>query len=186
MLQAQATEELLILVDESDRQVGVAEKLQAHLDGKLHRAFSIFVMNSQGELLLQKRAKAKYHSGGLWTNTCCSHPRPNETLESACDRRLQEEMGFSCQLKALFSFVYHANLDRGLIEHEYDHVFLGNYEGSPTPNPEEVEDWQWMGLEALQIDIRQNPQHYTYWLRECLDRFLEIAGNHKGIIPMGN
>jgi isopentenyl-diphosphate Delta-isomerase len=169
----QSTAEFVVLVDDRDRQVGVAEKLQAHLDGTLHRAFSIFVVNSQCELMLQKRAKTKYHSGGLWTNTCCSHPRPNEALESACDRRLQEEMGFTCELKEIFSFVYRAELDRGLIEHEYDYVFLGKYDGEPIPNPDEVEDWQWMNIKALQIDIQQNPDRYTYWLRMCLGRFVE-------------
>jgi isopentenyl-diphosphate Delta-isomerase len=175
MSQVLATEEFVILVDESDRQIGTTEKLQAHLEGKLHRAFSIFVVNGKGELLLQKRAKAKYHSGGLWTNTCCSHPRPDESMEAAVDRRLQEEMGFTCALKPLFSFVYRAELDRGLVEHEFDHVFGGRYEGSPKPNPEEVEDWQWIELAALQIDIQQNPDRYTYWLRMCLDRFVESA-----------
>jgi len=169
-------EEKVILVDTSDRQVGTAEKMQAHRDGLLHRAFSIFVLNSQNQLLLQKRAKHKYHSGGLWTNTCCSHPRPNEMTLDAAHRRLQEEMGFDCELQELFSFVYRAKLDHELTEHEFDHVLLGYCDRQPVLNPEEAEDWQWIDLKVMQTDIQENPQFYTYWLRDCCDRFITELG----------
>jgi isopentenyl-diphosphate delta-isomerase len=170
-------EEQVILVDTSDQQIGTAEKLQAHLLGQLHRAFSIFILNSQGQLLLQKRAKHKYHSGGLWTNTCCSHPRPEETLLDAAHRRLQEEMGMTCELQELFSFIYFAKLDRGLTEHEFDHVFVGYSDRPPILNPEEAEDWQWIDLQQLQSDIDNNPEAYTYWLRDCCDRFIKHTAN---------
>lgn len=165
-------EETVILVDVSDRQIGVAEKLQAHRDGLLHRAFSIFVLNSQGQLLLQRRAKHKYHSGGLWTNTCCSHPRDRETTVLAAHRRLQEEMGFDCELRELFSFVYRAKLDNDLTEYEFDHVFVGYSDREPILNPEEAEAWKWIDLQTLQADIQQHPESYTYWLRDCCDRFI--------------
>ncbi|ELS33745.1 MULTISPECIES: isopentenyl-diphosphate Delta-isomerase [Pseudanabaena] len=165
-------EEKVVLVDINDRQIGVAEKLQAHRDGLLHRAFSVFVLNSQGQLLLQKRAQHKYHSGGLWTNTCCSHPRHEETTVLAAHRRLQEEMGFDCELREIFSFVYHAQLDNDLTEHEFDHVFVGYSDREPILNPEEAEDWKWIDLKILQADLLKNPQAYTYWLRDCCDRFI--------------
>ncbi len=169
-------EEKVILVDTSDRQIGVAEKLQAHRDGLLHRAFSIFVINSQGQLLLQKRAKHKYHSGGLWTNTCCSHPRPDEPTDIAVHRRLLEEMGFDCELREIFSFVYQAVLDNDLTEYEFDRVFVGYSDREPILNPEEAEDWKWIDLKVLQADIRQHPESYTYWLRDCCDRFIAEIG----------
>jgi isopentenyl-diphosphate delta-isomerase len=165
-------EEKVILVDISDRPVGTAEKLQAHRDGLLHRAFSIFVLNSQGQLLLQKRAAHKYHSGGLWTNTCCSHPRPDESTLMAAHRRLQEEMGFDCDLQEIFSFIYQAALDHDLTEYEFDHVFLGYSDRAPLLNPEEAEDWKWIDLTTLQTDIQLHPEAYTYWLRDCCDRFI--------------
>ncbi len=168
----QQLEEKIILVDTSDRQIGTAEKLQAHRDGLLHRAFSIFVLNSQGQLLLQRRAKHKYHSGGLWTNTCCSHPRDEEPTILAAHRRLQEEMGFDCELQELFSFVYWAELDNDLIEYEFDHVFVGYSDREPILNPDEADDWQWIDLQVLQTDIREHPEAYTYWLRDCCDRFI--------------
>lgn len=173
-------EEKVILVDQSDRQIGVAEKLQAHYEGLLHRAFSIFVINEQGQLLLQKRAKHKYHSGGLWTNTCCSHPRPDEPTLLAAHRRLQEEMGFDCELQEIFSFVYRADLDNNLIEHEFDRVFVGYSDRQPILNPEEAEDWKWIDLKVLQADIQKNPKSYTYWLRDCCDRFIAELGAELG------
>ena len=165
-------EERVILVDTNDRQIGTAEKLAAHQLGQLHRAFSIFILNAQGQLLLQKRAQHKYHSGGLWTNTCCSHPRPDESLAIATQRRLLEEMGMTCELTELFSFIYRAELDQGLTEYEFDHVFLGYSDRPPVLNPEEAEDWQWIDLQKLQADIRDRPEAYTYWLRDCCDRFV--------------
>ncbi|MEI6428817.1 MAG: isopentenyl-diphosphate Delta-isomerase [Pseudanabaena sp. ELA607] len=163
--------EYVILVDHHDEPIGVAEKLQAHRQGLLHRAFSIFVVNGQGQLLLQKRALAKYHSGGLWTNTCCSHPRPQETIAQAATRRLDEEMGIACDLTELFSFIYQADLDHGLVEYEFDHVLLGYFDGEPKPNPAEAEAWQWIDLDNLQRLIYNNPDDYTYWLRMCLNQF---------------
>ena len=166
-------QEHVILVDRMGRKIGTQEKIQAHRDGKLHHAFSIFIFNPLNELLLQKRAKTKYHSGGLWTNTCCSHPRPGETHDQAAKRRLNEEMGFNCELTSLFSFIYHANLGNNLFEHELDRVFVGHYDGQPAPNPDEVEDWKWMNISSLRQDIQENSQNYTYWFKLVLERVLK-------------
>jgi len=171
----------VILVDENDNEIGTEEKMKAHQEGKLHRAFSIFVFNSKGQLLLQKRAKSKYHSGGLWTNTCCSHPNPGESLEKAVQRRLKEEMGFYCELKEIFSFVYKANFDNGLTEYEYDHVFMGKFDGEPNPNPEEVDEWKWVSLEELKKDIQENPDNYSYWLRASIDKVISYLKNQVGM-----
>lgn len=157
----------VILVDENDNPVGTEEKLKAHQQGKLHRAFSIFIFNSKGELLLQKRAKEKYHSGGLWTNTCCSHPGPGQELEKEAQKRLQEEMGFTCDMKEISSFLYKADLGN-LIEHEFDHVFLGEFNGDPKPNKEEAEDWKWISLKDLNQDIKKHPEEYTEWFKIIL------------------
>ena len=165
-------EEKVILVDENDKEIGTEEKIKAHQEGKLHRAFSIFVFNSRNELLLQKRARTKYHSGGLWTNTCCSHPRPGEVLKEAVHRRLKEEMGFDCQLEEVFSFIYQTKFGNDLFEHEYDHVFLGRFDGQPVLNPQEAEDWQWIGLEELERDIKENPEKYTYWFKIALPKLV--------------
>ena len=165
-------QEHVILVDQTGREIGTQEKIQAHREGKLHRAFSIFVFNTFGEVLLQKRAETKYHSGGLWTNTCCSHPRPGENHQQAASRRLHEEMGFACELKALFNFIYHVKLNDDLFEHELDRVFVGRYDGQPVPNPAEVDDWKWMNIRMLKQDIRENPENYTYWFKLVLDRVI--------------
>ncbi len=162
--------EKIILVDKKDREIGTGEKLEVHKSGKLHRAFSIFVFNRKGELLLQKRAKGKYHSGGLWSNTCCSHPRAGERLEKAVHRRLKQEMGFDCSLKEIFSFVYKVKFENGLYEHELDHVFIGNYGRKPEPDPEEADGWKWISLNELKKDIQKNPGNYTYWLKVSLDK----------------
>jgi len=162
--------EYILLVDENDNVIGKEEKIKTHKEGKLHRAFSIFVFNSNGELLLQKRAKSKYHSAGLWTNTCCSHQRDGETLEKAIHRRLKEEMGFNCKLKEKFTFTYKVKFDNGLFENEYDHVFFGKFDGEPIPNPEEVDEWKWVDLEDLKKDIRENPSNYTYWLKVSIKK----------------
>ncbi len=167
--------EEVILVDENGRQTGTGEKIKTHKEGKLHRAISVFVLNSNGELLIQKRAKNKYHSGGLWTNTCCSHPRPDESTKDAAMRRLKEEMGFSCKLKEAFSFTYRIKFDNGLSEHEYDHVFIGRFDGQPKPSPKEVEEWKWMDPEELRKDIAEHPENYTYWLKAVIDRFISYA-----------
>ena len=158
--------EEVILVDENDDAIGTCEKLAAHVNGgKLHRAFSIFIFHSStGKLMLQKRAKHKYHFGSLWTNTCCSHPRPGETVREAATRRLQEEMGFIVPLTEKTVFTYRAeDKESGLTEHEIDHVFIGTFDESPTPNPEEVEDWCWKEREAIERDLAENPDKYTPW-----------------------
>lgn len=157
----------IILVDEKDREIGTEFKMKAHREGKLHRAFSIFIFDSQKNLLLQKRAAKKYHSGGLWSNTCCSHPRAGETLDEAAHRRLKEEMGFDCVLQKISSFIYKVNLGGGLTEYEFDYVLLGSFDGKPKINTEEVEDFKWVSLEFLSRDIKNNPDKYTYWLKEC-------------------
>jgi isopentenyl-diphosphate delta-isomerase len=167
--------EQLVLVDRNDTAIGVMDKLQAHQEGHLHRAFSIFVFNAAGELLLQRRNPQKYHSGGLWANTCCSHPRPGETLAAAAHRRLGEEMGFDCKMETGFSFIYKVLFDNGLIEHEYDHVFVGYYDDDPLPNPTEVVEWQWIGLADLQQRISARPQDYVHWLRLIFERVMPLT-----------
>ncbi len=165
-------EEKIILVDGDDREVGIMEKMEAHREGKLHRAFSIFVFNRQEQLLLQKRAKTKYHSGGLWTNTCCSHPRKGESLEEAAHRRLKEEMGFDCRLEEVFRFAYRVEFDNGIIENELDHVFVGRFDGVPVPNPSEADDWKWVSIDELRKDIKKNPSNYTYWFRIAVEKVI--------------
>lgn len=162
--------EHVILVDENDREIGIGEKMDAHRSGALHRAFSVFVFDSAGRLLLQKRARGKYHSAGLWSNTCCGHPRPGETTETAARRRLREEMNFECELRSAFSFVYRVELDNRLVEHEYDHVFVGHHDEDPAPEPAEVEAWSWVSVPELSKDLRARPESYSYWLRIALLR----------------
>lgn len=162
--------EEVILVDEEDRALGAAEKLEAHRRGGLHRAFSVFVFDSAGNVLLQKRARDKYHSGGLWSNTCCSHPRPGEEVIDAARRRLSEEMGFTCDLREVFSFVYRAEVGNDLIEHEYDHVLVGTFDGRPAPDASEVEAWRWCPLEDLRKDLAADPESYTRWLTLAMTR----------------
>lgn len=161
--------EYIITVDEQDRETGSIEKLEAHQKGILHRAFSILVFNKKGELLLQKRNKEKYHSPGLWTNTCCSHQRVGEQLSEAVTRRLMEEMGFVCELKEVFHFIYKTQFDDGLIEYELDHVFIGYYDGEVVINEEEVEEYRWVDCLWLQEDIKNNPDNYTYWFKILLE-----------------
>lgn len=158
----------VILVDEQDREVGVMEKMQAHVEGRLHRAISVFVFNSKNELLIHQRAHSKYHSSGLWSNTCCSHPMPGETSEAAAVRRLQEEMGMTCELYESFSFVYKAHLDRELTEFEFDHVFTGQTDDEPVLNPDEVAAWKYISFKDLQADILMHPENYTEWFKICL------------------
>lgn len=164
----------VILVDEQDNETGLASKLDAHRSGLLHRAFSVFIFNARGELLLQKRASSKYHSAGLWSNTCCSHPFPGEATLDAANRRLMEEMGMQCDLREEFSFVYKAKLDNDLTEHEYDHVFIGYSDGSPELNPAEVEDWKWMSMDELKSELAQSPSSYSAWLRIVFDKVYEV------------
>lgn len=165
--------EILILVDENDKPIGTGEKMDVHRQGQLHRCFSIFIFNSRGHVLLQKRAIEKYHSGGLWTNTCCSHPRYGEDLEDAVHRRLTEEMGFDCQMWELFTFIYRAELDKGMIEHEYDHVYVGTYDGPITPNPEEADGYEWETIENVKSDMRENSGRYTVWSKIAFETLLE-------------
>lgn len=164
-------EEQVILVNEQDEQIGLMPKLEAHQKGVLHRAFSVFVFNENDELMLQKRAYHKYHSPGLWTNTCCSHQRDGESNLQAGTRRLQEEMGFVTPLKESVSFIYKAPFDNGLTEHEYDHVLIGYYDQVPVINPEEVADWKWMALDEVKTDIEENPEQYTAWFKIIFDKF---------------
>lgn len=173
-------DDLIILVDEADNPVGFEEKLKAHQEGKLHRAFSIFIFNEDGELLLQKRAHGKYHSAGLWTNTCCSHPRPNEDTLKAARRRLEEEMGFDCGLKEIFKFNYKAKLDGGIIENELDHVFVGQYGTDPIINKTEVEDFKWVNIEWLETDMSEHPEQYTIWFKICFKEVLTLKHGASG------
>lgn len=164
--------EFVVLIDENDNQIGLMEKQEAHIAGLLHRAFSVFVFNSKGELLLQQRAWEKYHSPGLWSNTCCSHPRENETYKQAAHRRMQEELGFDCEIISRFHFIYKAQLGEELFEHELDHVFTGQYDGEVFPNPEEVAAIKWISMEDLIKDIKINPENYTAWFRIIFDKYL--------------
>lgn len=161
-------EERVVLVDERDVQVGTMEKQQAHREGRLHRAFSVFVLNACGEVLLQRRAAEKYHSAGLWTNTCCSHPRPGEPVAAAARRRLREEMGIDAALTPLFAFTYRARVGPELEEHEYDHVFLARHDGDPVPDAEEVDAWRWVPMEDAAREAREHPEAFTPWFRIVL------------------
>lgn len=162
--------EEVILVNEDDIEVGVMEKMEAHRKGLLHRAFSVFVFNSKGELLLQQRAFSKYHSPGLWTNTCCSHPRKGESVEESAHRRLREEMGIQCELSILGHFLYKAELDKGLTEHEYDYILKGVSDELPEINPGEVQDYKYISIDNLKDEVIFNPGNYTFWLKEVLQR----------------
>lgn len=171
MKQATPRVEYVITVDALDRPVGSAEKLEAHREGLLHRAVSVFVFCPNGRLLLQRRARGKYHCGSLWSNTCCGHPRPNESTAEVAHRRLDEEMGFSCKLWPVFSFTYRAPLRNGLTEHEIDHVFVGVFDGSPHPSPSEVQDWRWIPADDLTDELACHSDRYTPWLRLAWKEF---------------
>lgn len=158
-------DEQVILVDSSDHEKGLMGKEQAHREGHLHRAFSVFLFNTAGELLLQRRAEGKYHSGGLWTNTCCSHPRPGETVMEAAVRRTKEEMGITTTVEKLFDFVYFVPLDHGYFEYEFDHVFVGTTDAQPHPDAQEVMETAWMKPEAIIADLDQQPGKYTFWFQ---------------------
>lgn len=155
--------EQVILVNEADQEIGFMEKMEAHEKAVLHRAFSVFILNDAGEMLLQQRASNKYHSANLWTNTCCSHPKPGELTKSAAHRRLQEEMGFDTPLEKAFDFVYKAPFDNGLTEYEFDHVFIGNYQGNIQPNPLEVKDYAFRTFENINQQIATKPTEFTSW-----------------------
>lgn len=162
-------EEQVILVNEQDEELGCFPKLGAHQEGLLHRAFSVFIFTSTGHLLLQQRADDKYHSPGLWSNACCSHPRPGETTHAAATRRLKEEMGMDCFLNEVFQFVYRVSFNNGLTEHEYDHVFFGTSDAVPELNPQEVKNWKHVNMEELTADMQKNPGNYTEWLKIAFD-----------------
>lgn len=166
-------EDLLILVDENDKEIGVLEKTPVHEKGLLHRAFSIFIFNSANELLLQQRASGKYHSSGLWTNTCCSHPRQGEEVNDAVYRRLQEEMGMKCDLEFQFSFIYKHKFSNGLTEHELDHVYFGRTDQEPVPNREEVQGYKYVQIEELQRELASSPERYSPWLQVCFPQVLQ-------------
>lgn len=157
----------VILVNERDEVIGRMEKLEAHKKGLLHRAFSVFIFNPRGDILLQRRAMDKYHSAGLWSNTCCSHPRPDERIEQAASRRLKEEMGLECDVKNIFLFQYKVDFDNGLTEHEMDYVLVGFTDEMPKPNPAEVMDWKFMSPEEIENDLQLHPEKYTFWLKHC-------------------
>ncbi|MEN8248292.1 MAG: isopentenyl-diphosphate Delta-isomerase [Bacteroidota bacterium] len=168
----------VILVDKEDNFLGTMEKLEAHQKGLLHRAFSIYLINEKGDFLLQRRAQDKYHSAGLWTNTCCSHPQPEETTTKAAIRRLNEEMGInSTPLTPLFHFVYKADFGNGLTEHELDHVFIGTFNGEPLPDPNEVMEWKYIPANDLLIDVKENPQNYTEWFKLSYETVLIHTSN---------
>ena len=165
--------DLLILVDEYDNEIGLMEKLSVHQSGSLHRAFSVFIFNTKGELLLQQRADDKYHSGGLWTNTCCSHPLKGEEIKDTIKKRLKEEMGIDCKTTFQFTFIYKAEFGNGLTEHELDHVYFGTSDEPPQLNIVEAKDWKYVSIENLQKAIQQNPDDYSEWLKICLPEVIK-------------
>jgi isopentenyl-diphosphate Delta-isomerase len=170
-------EERVVLVDDHDGELGTESKLAAHVTGKLHRAFSVFVFDSAGRMLLQRRAATKYHSGGLWSNTCCGHPRPGEPVVAAATRRLREEMGFDCVLRPTFSFIYRAEVGNGLSEHEYDHVLVGRFDGTPNPSPEEVGAWRWADMDELSADVVEHADRYSAWFQIALEELRARDGS---------
>ncbi len=170
----------VILVNETDSPIGAMEKMEAHYSGSLHRAFSIFIFNSKGEMLIQQRADAKYHSGGLWTNACCSHPVPGEDIAEAAQRRLHEELGFNTLLTKAFSFTYYAAFANGLIENEFDHVFTGSYDGEVFPVANEVKDYCYMSMSAIKNSIQSHSAKYTEWFKIAFPKVEEyLAATHK-------
>ena len=166
--------EQLILVDEEDNETGAMDKLSVHQRGLLHRAFSVFIFNSKDELILQQRAEEKYHSAGLWSNTCCSHPVAGEEISNTIRRRMKEEMGLQCEVDFKFKFIYEIQFENGLTEHEYDHVYFGESDDIPVPDPAEVKDWRYMSLEDLRKEISLNPQDFSEWLKICLPKVMNM------------
>lgn len=165
--------EQVILVDLDDCEIGVMEKMEAHKQAVLHRAFSVFLFNPQGKMLLQQRALTKYHSAGLWTNTCCSHPRPGETLDDAVTRRLMEEMGITAKVSKAFDFIYQAELPDHLNEHEFDHVFIGNYDDEVRPNHLEVANFVYQSIEEVAANLQSHPEKYTVWFKIAFPKVVE-------------
>ncbi|HEU0080691.1 MAG TPA: isopentenyl-diphosphate Delta-isomerase [Candidatus Paceibacterota bacterium] len=176
-------QETLNLVDRAGKRIGAMEKIAAHRAGELHEAFSIFIFNSRGEWLLQKRSRRKYHSAGLWSNACCGHPRAGELLESAAHRRLREEMGFDCSLREAFALTYCVELPGGMVEHEFDHVFVGRYERDPRSDRREASDWKWSTPSRIERDLAAAPDAYTYWFRLIFPRVAaHLAAQRKDLI----
>lgn len=173
--------EQVMLVDIDDQQIGIMEKMEAHRTAVLHRAFSVFIFNRKGDMLLQQRAIQKYHSGGLWTNACCSHPRPDEDTLQAAKRRLQEELGFITPLEKAFEFIYKAELDNNLTEHELDHVFIGEYDGTIIPNEEEVKDYCFKSVESILESMELQPHKYTAWFHIALPKVVEWMNSRQKI-----
>lgn len=169
----EGADEPVILVDIQDNETGIQDKLSVHQLGLLHRAFSVFVFNSKNELILQQRADGKYHSPGLWTNTCCSHPKPGENTIDACKRRLMEEMGMECNLEFSFSFMYKCKFPNGLTEHEFDHVYVGYTDDLPALNYHEVKEWKYLNLTELEKEIESHPEKFTEWLKICFPKLVE-------------
>jgi len=167
--------EHVILVDERDKELGIMPKIEAHEKGLLHRAFSVFIFNFKGELLLQQRALNKYHSPGLWTNTCCSHPREAESIEDAANRRLQEEMGLICKLEKKFDFIYKTSFDNGLTEHEFDHVFFGKSNNHPKINTDEVLSYNYFSFTEIERGLQLQPEIYTAWFKICFNKVKQFA-----------
>lgn len=170
----------VILVDEADAVLGSCGKLHAHEQGFLHRAFSVFLFNGAGHWLLHQRAADKYHSPGSWTNACCSHPAPGSTTEAAAHERLGYEMGMVCPLRHAFAFTYRAEVGKGLVEHEYDHVFIGTTDLEPRPDPREVQAWRWVDTASLREELDRTPEHFTPWFRIAWQRVLEHIANGNG------
>jgi isopentenyl-diphosphate delta-isomerase len=177
-----SAEQLLVLVDEQDQAIGVMEKMEVHRKALLHRAFSVFLFNAKGEMLLQRRAIKKYHSGGLWTNTCCSHPYPDETPQAAGKRRVREELGFEAEVSPVFSFIYKAELDNELTEYEFDHVLIGQYDGAVHPNEDEVGDYCYKTMDDLRASLESHPLKYTAWFRIAFPMLEEYLNRHKPVL----
>lgn len=173
--------EQVVLVNEQDMEIGLMEKMEAHEKALLHRAFSVFVFNDAGELLLQQRALGKYHSGGLWTNTCCSHPRPNERVADAAARRLMEEMGFTTALEKVFDFIYQADFSNGLTEHEFDHVFIGHYDGAIIPDPNEVHAYEYRTMESIQASLDAKEGLFTAWFEIIFPKMMDWWKNQNSL-----
>ncbi|MAP99284.1 MAG: isopentenyl-diphosphate delta-isomerase [Flavobacteriaceae bacterium] len=166
-------QENVVLVDSNNNKLGLMPKMEAHIKGVLHRAFSVIIFNNNGDIMLQKRARTKYHTPGLWSNTCCSHQRDNEDNITAGKRRLYEEMGFTTQLQNFDSFIYKVSFSNGLIEHEFDHILTGIYNGIPNLNKKEVDQWKWVSIDSLYHDINNNPDNYTAWFKIIINKYSE-------------
>lgn len=173
--------EEVILVDEHDVSVGAMEKMEAHEKAVLHRAFSVFIFNAEGEMLLQQRALSKYHSGGLWTNSCCSHPRPGEEIYEAASRRLTEEMGFTTPIKKVFDFIYKADFSNGLTEYEFDHVFAGYYDGKIEPNENEVCNYQYRSMQEIESMLKHEPELFTVWFHIAFPKVMDWWIKNKAV-----